>query len=633
MNEGTLLLGSLGLGLVGGIVGAVFVFLLTSYCKPLRKSRVSPGLHAEMQELNTGLVSMGERTRRSSFNTVDREVRQQLAALNAKIDAKVAGNNQAEDEGDWSNWTTARDNVSLIHALDPSAALSSGWAKDFLAPDLGVNFDKWGKPHPVSMIVFTDFGGTAEDAGDEVALFVLRGLETLEFVHAKAVIIAGEGPANRPARAQHIIDALGFAHGLVLGVGSSEPGLIASPSPGGPRSGKSDQSSRDRTPGTERKGGGGDDGTDPNTTPPSKFPVPVWDSAATLPSASQAFFSKTVDDPTVPDYSVVVNVLCAATDLAEILRQRGEAVARKLKCVCLLGAVFEKSNDYSSFAATNQSNSERYLRPDPSHPQHAADPQAADYVYWRLQELGVPLVVVGRHAVYSAAVPAALYDELAQTNSPFAKALKSAQRKAIEDLWQRVQAPDKDPAREGLPGRCTSKWFAQVFCGGVTPPLAASPWDFIKSFNMYDCVALVASQPDLRFRMFSDDPENEYDAGTAVHTLYGQSEPLQGVRRPRELKQLITSAALAGLSSSPEPYPILIFTDPGQDLDDELAMVVLRSLAERRYVRPIGLVASLQPSDARALIRDVKSVDTECACLLVRMAAVRIIQMPSLRWR
>ena len=28
MNEGTLLLGSLGLGLVGGIVGAVFVFLL-----------------------------------------------------------------------------------------------------------------------------------------------------------------------------------------------------------------------------------------------------------------------------------------------------------------------------------------------------------------------------------------------------------------------------------------------------------------------------------------------------------------------------------------------------------------------------------------------------------------------------
>ena len=51
MNEGTLLLGSLGLGL-DGIVGAVFVFLLTSYCKPLRKSRVSPGLHAEMQELN-----------------------------------------------------------------------------------------------------------------------------------------------------------------------------------------------------------------------------------------------------------------------------------------------------------------------------------------------------------------------------------------------------------------------------------------------------------------------------------------------------------------------------------------------------------------------------------------------------
>ena len=78
------------------------------------------------------------------------------------------------------------------------------------------------------------------------------------------------------------------------------------------------------------------------------------------------------------------------------------------------------------------------------------------------QELGVPLVVVGRHAVYSAAVPASLYDELAQTNSPMAKELQSSQRLAIDQLWQRVQAPQGSSARGDMPNRCTAQWFSQV---------------------------------------------------------------------------------------------------------------------------------------------------------------------------
>ena len=95
------------------------------------------------------------------------------------------------------------------------------------------------------------------------------------------------------------------------------------------------------------------------------------------------------------------------------------------------------------------------------------------------------------------------------------------------------------------------------------PPLDASPWEFIVSFNMYDCVALIAAIPSLRYRLFSDDAEHEYDAGTAINTIFGQSEALSGVRRPKELRQLIHAASLAGLSSTPEPYPMLIFTGDG----------------------------------------------------------------------
>ena len=84
---------------------------------------------------------------------------------------------------------------------------------------------------------------------------------------------------------------------------------------------------------------------------------------------------------------------------------------------------------------------------------------------------GRPLVVVGRHAVYSAAVPAALYDELAQTNSPFAKALKSAQRKAIEDLWQRVQARIRTLQGEAYLGDVQANGLHRSSVVGVTPLL------------------------------------------------------------------------------------------------------------------------------------------------------------------
>lgn len=86
------------------------------------------------------------------------------------------------------------------------------------------------------------------------------------------------------------------------------------------------------------------------------------------------------------------------------------------------------------------------------------------------QELGVPLVIVGRHAVYSAAVPASLYDELAQTNSPIAKELQSAQRHAIDELWQRVQAPQGSSERGDMPNRCTAQWFSQVLAGPKPSP-------------------------------------------------------------------------------------------------------------------------------------------------------------------
>lgn len=116
------------------------------------------------------------------------------------------------------------------------------------------------------------------------------------------------------------------------------------------------------------------------------------------------------------------------------------------------------------------------------------------------------------------------------------------------------------------------------------PPLDASPWEFIVSFNMYDCVALCAAIPSLRYRLFSDDAEHEYDAGTAINTIFGQSEALSGVRRPKELRQLIHAASLAGLSSMPEPYPMLIFTGDKSTEHSRSAFCMLTTPSNLRYL-------------------------------------------------
>ena len=48
------------------------------------------------------------------------------------------------------------------------------------------------------------------------------------------------------------------------------------------------------------------------------------------------------------------------------------------------------------------------------------------------------------------------------------------------------------------------------------------------------------------------------------------------------------------------PCNVLIIMDPGQDLDDEMLLVLLKTLVNRGLVKCIGVVATLSPSVERA---------------------------------
>ncbi|MGV2341837.1 MAG UNVERIFIED_CONTAM: hypothetical protein LVR18_50360 [Planctomycetaceae bacterium] len=97
----------------------------------------------------------------------------------------------------------------------------------------------------------------------------------------------------------------------------------------------------------------------------------------------------------VADHTAVFVVNAGMPDLAELLRDAPELVRHKVARVVIMGGV-ESQLDQQGFAVADK----RAYNNSTHQP-------SADYTYKRLQELGVPLVVVVREAAYTAARPAA----------------------------------------------------------------------------------------------------------------------------------------------------------------------------------------------------------------------------------
>ena len=355
--DGAVLGAAAGIGFIGGVFGALLIACIVRSRQLYSKEGYGLPVRMEHNDesVRQKVMALGERQRRGSIVHSDRELRQQLAVLNAKIE-RLSGVDI--EEGD--NWT-AFDGLS---AGVPSHALHKGWAKELIAPELRlekVDLDTLDKPKPVATVLFTDLGGTINDIGDQVALFLLRGLETLDFAYARAIVVCGQGPPDRVSRARHIMKSLGFNQHCKLGFSDPQEPKPRNSSVGAP-------------------------GTAAGITASAL--------AATKPdhmSGSDAFLS-VIDDATLADYSLVVCLFSSVTDFAKILRARGVEVARKLQCVCLLGAVFEPKRGVDVLSAAKAyRGSDFYLRPEPTHPHHMADPDASTYVYKRLQVANLPL--------------------------------------------------------------------------------------------------------------------------------------------------------------------------------------------------------------------------------------------------
>lgn len=175
---------------------------------------------------------------------------------------------------------------------------------------------------------------------------------------------------------------------------------------------------------------------------------------------------------------------------------------------------------------------------------NAFDPQAARYVYRRLQELEVPTVVVSRAAAYACPVPRALYDDLASTGHAVGVRIRDAQREAIARLWRRAHATGVDRAH--LPERCDPRWFRDTFCDGRGESLGANDdvWDLVVGFNLYDVIALLACSPSLRRRHFAP---HAHTVRGATHYIVGLGSNATHVRDTDNLSKALADGVRDGL--------------------------------------------------------------------------------------
>lgn len=239
--------------------------------------------------------------------------------------------------------------------------------------------------------------------------------------------------------------------------------------------------------------------------------------------------------------SVTLVLISGLTDIATLLRCHGDLVRDKVCSVAIMGGV-KQANDAVAI------NAEGFMEPDTA-ANNEFDMPAAEFCYRRIQELGVPMVILTQEAAYACKVPRDIYDKMAATGHPVGIKLRDSQKNLIEDLWRRACMRKNARARGKLPNRCDKTWFCNTFCAGQGLDRTGkdSIWDLVQSVNLYDPMTLVAAVPDLRERFYQ--PTNVQVKGVN-HLIIGVSEAVHGVKDTTGLATFMTERFVKALTES-----------------------------------------------------------------------------------
>jgi hypothetical protein len=168
------------------------------------------------------------------------------------------------------------------------------------------------------------------------------------------------------------------------------------------------------------------------------------------------------------------------------------------------------------------SESRQQLIPDETAFNNSCDPVAARHVYAECQQNGIPTTSVSRIAAYGCPLSVSFLDGLQDAKHLLAGDIRSANFKAMQQLWKKVNMPAWMPGRGKLPARCNRQWFVDFFHVNVDDETYTCQdiWKHASLF-LYDSLAMLScvdAYADLHFT-----PKRYLVDGTP-HRLIGLSE-------------------------------------------------------------------------------------------------------------
>ena len=186
-----------------------------------------------------------------------------------------------------------------------------------------------------------------------------------------------------------------------------------------------------------------------------------------------------------------------------------------------------------------------------------------------------------------------------------------AKREEMQALWRQACDLDDEQKQQDVDFRTTRQdktWFCRKYCGGLGLDRDAtdSMWDLLATLEApRDLLALLACVTNLRNRFFNPShhhvvAKNSANATVTKHLIaYTRKESADSLRGFL-LEMLQSGLSLEAKSALEQKARVVMITDIGQDLDDEMTVVLLRALTDRGIVECKGSVATLAPARARA---------------------------------
>lgn len=234
--------------------------------------------------------------------------------------------------------------------------------------------------------------------------------------------------------------------------------------------------------------------------------------------------------------SITLVLQSGLSDASKLLREHEDLFVEKIKSVVIMGGV---QNHCSNISLTG-----KFLQPDDAN-NVTYNWSDGVWLYARLQELHVPMVIITRNAAYGCQIPFVIYDDMEKTGNPVGVCLKGRQQPSLEHLWKAACAPENADIRGTLPPRCNREWFIDTFCDGNDPGQSVeSIWSYTGCFNLYDPINLIAAIPEIRDKFFNWETVNVM--GTS-HIVIGVSPDNNGIKDEAGLREFMISMEVNGL--------------------------------------------------------------------------------------